>query len=165
MVIAIRLIIISLIYGLSNLNKVLPVHNDQDNKKLSETGNLDTRRNQENSKITTGLIYGNSSSLNYYYTELYVGTPPQKQSVILDTGSSTIAIPCQPYCTDCGNHLNSYYLATNSRTNEILDCNTKRCSELGSSCNIDQKCEYSIVIKHFNLELWRRINNNGILDV
>lgn len=54
-------------------------------------------------------IYGNSSSLNYYYVNLYVGTPPKKQSVIIDTGSHLTSIPCQPLCESCGKHLNSYF--------------------------------------------------------
>lgn len=38
-------------------------------------------------------VYGNSS-LGYYYINVYVGSPPQEQSVIIDTGSGQFAIPC-----------------------------------------------------------------------
>jgi hypothetical protein len=38
-------------------------------------------------------LYGDTS-LGYYYAYLFVGTPPQKQSVIVDTGSTITAFPC-----------------------------------------------------------------------
>lgn len=39
-------------------------------------------------------VYGNAS-LGYYYVTLYVGTPdPQPQTVIVDTGSGILAVPC-----------------------------------------------------------------------
>jgi hypothetical protein len=46
------------------------------------------------------LLYG-SLHLGYYYANIWLGTPPQKADVILDTGSSVTAIPCTG-CTDCG---------------------------------------------------------------
>jgi hypothetical protein len=57
-------------------------------------------------------IYGNSSYINYYFVNMYVGTPPKMQSLITDTGSSVTTIPCQPLCEACGKHLNSYYNMT-----------------------------------------------------
>jgi hypothetical protein len=39
-------------------------------------------------------VYGNAS-LGYYYVNIYVGSPnPQPQSVIVDTGSGILALPC-----------------------------------------------------------------------
>ena len=35
-----------------------------------------------------------SAALGYYYATLFFGFPPQKQTVIVDTGSSITAIPC-----------------------------------------------------------------------
>ena len=37
-----------------------------------------------------------------WYANLHIGSPPQKFTVIVDTGSSTIAVPCQG-CS-CGPH-------------------------------------------------------------
>ena len=54
-------------------------------------------------------IYGNSSALYYYYLNIYIGTPPKRQSLIIDTGSSFMGIPCKSICNNCGKHLNSYY--------------------------------------------------------
>lgn len=36
-----------------------------------------------------------STDLGYYYATVFVGSPPQKQTVIVDTGSSVSAIPCK----------------------------------------------------------------------
>ena len=38
-----------------------------------------------------------------HYAYIYVGTPPQRQTVIIDTGSHYIAFPCKG-CQDCGTH-------------------------------------------------------------
>ncbi len=54
-------------------------------------------------------IYGNTSALNYYYVNIYVGTPSKRQAVIIDTGSLLTTIPCAPFCESCGKHINSYY--------------------------------------------------------
>lgn len=88
------------------------------------------------------LVYGNSSYMKYYYTNIYVGTPPQKQSVIIDTGSLLTAIPCKPHCTNCGKHLYSYYDMTQSSTSEILGCDNKNCKY---RCDSNKKCAYSMV--------------------
>lgn len=54
-------------------------------------------------------IYGNTSILNYYYVNIYIGNPPKRQAVIIDTGSLLTTIPCMPHCESCGKHINSYY--------------------------------------------------------
>ena len=45
-------------------------------------------------------LYG-ELSLGYYYADIWLGSPPQRASVILDTGSGLTAIPCTG-CRDCG---------------------------------------------------------------
>jgi hypothetical protein len=54
-------------------------------------------------------IYGNTSILNYYYVNIYIGNPQKRQAVIIDTGSLLTTIPCVPFCESCGVHINSYY--------------------------------------------------------
>ena len=66
-------------------------------------------------------VYGNAS-LGYYYINIYVGTPPQEQSVIIDTGSGQFAIPCSK-CTSCGRgHIHPPFDVMKSKTNKILTC-------------------------------------------
>lgn len=68
-------------------------------------------------------MHGNLS-LGYYYANIYLGTPPQKQSFIIDTGSTLFAIPCN-MCTSCGlRHLNPKFDVTRSNTSRLLTCET-----------------------------------------
>ena len=43
------------------------------------------------------------TGIGTHYAYLWVGTPPQRQSVIIDTGSYRTAFPCSP-CSDCGDY-------------------------------------------------------------
>ncbi len=91
-------------------------------------------------------IFGNTTALNYYYVDIWIGNPPQRQSVIIDTGSHITAVPCQPFCEKCGSHLNKYYDMRNSNESSVIDCKTKECDDTGyGSCNKDGRCSYHIV--------------------
>lgn len=39
----------------------------------------------------------------YYSTRLWIGTPPQRFALIVDTGSTVTYVPCST-CEQCGNH-------------------------------------------------------------
>ena len=68
-------------------------------------------------KITTMrnvTLFGNST-LGYYYIEAYVGTPPQKKSLILDTGSHMTIFPCYG-CYNCRDHLYKIFDSKRSST-------------------------------------------------
>ncbi len=91
-------------------------------------------------------IFGNSTYLNYYYVDLYIGEPPQKQSVIIDTGSHITAVPCLPHCKNCGKHLNEYYDMRKSKFSRVLNCEEETCKSFGyGSCNDKKECAYQIV--------------------
>jgi hypothetical protein len=66
-------------------------------------------------------VYGNIT-LGYYYIEAYVGTPPQKKSLILDTGSRQTIFPCMN-CTECGHHMNDNFDTSKSSTFKFLTKN------------------------------------------
>lgn len=66
-------------------------------------------------------VYGNAS-LGYYYVNLYIGTPPQEQSVIVDTGSGQLALPCSK-CESCGNsHIHRPFDLRRSSSSKIVTC-------------------------------------------
>lgn len=90
--------------------------------------------------IHTG-IFGNTNNIGYYYVDLWVGTPPVRQTVIIDTGSRLTAFPCMD-CPDCGHHMDNYFNHKNSSTSKPLLCNS---DEICSGClNPEDPCLYSV---------------------
>lgn len=70
-----------------------------------------------------------------YYLDLYVGSPPQRQTFMIDTGSEHIAIPCTG-CKDCGKaqHTDAPFHPSASLTFKDLSCS--EC--LGGTCSLDR---------------------------
>lgn len=67
-----------------------------------------------------------SDRLKYYYTNVYVGTPPQKQSVIVDTGSDYLAFPCSNCINGkCGKHNNPALNMQTNTTAKPVKCGEK----------------------------------------
>lgn len=61
-----------------------------------------------------------------HHIYIYVGSPkPQRQTLILDTGSRYMAFPCEP-CPECGHHVAEKYfddtLSTTHRDNYHPNC-------------------------------------------
>eukprot|EP01022_Parablepharisma_sp_SALTPOND_P022033 TRINITY_DN4418_c0_g1_i1.p5 TRINITY_DN4418_c0_g1~~TRINITY_DN4418_c0_g1_i1.p5 ORF type:complete len:136 (-),score=6.56 TRINITY_DN4418_c0_g1_i1:1198-1605(-) len=89
-------------------------------------------------------LYGNVTTLRYYFAEIYVGSPPQKQSMLIDTGSSLVALPCEEYCKgNCGKqHRDPFFNPEVSRTFTQTSCN----SEEMERCECENgKCVYTTV--------------------
>lgn len=61
-----------------------------------------------------------------HFSYIYIGTPPQRQTVIIDTGSKLTAFPCTG-CQQCGKHINPYFEWKNSSTAVVSDCKGKPC--------------------------------------
>ncbi|CAD8180450.1 unnamed protein product [Paramecium pentaurelia] len=99
---------------------------------------------QDDDPIHTSVLYG-SSDLGYYYVNIYVGNPPQKQSVIIDTASQITAFPCDACdsTSQCGNHVDQYYNRTNSSTYKELDCNSSF-GECSCFKCLNKQCIFSI---------------------
>jgi len=72
-------------------------------------------------RIESARLYGNIDKYAYYYVDLLVGTPPQRASVILDTGSSLGAFPCAS-CTHCGQHIDPLFDFAKSSSARWVDC-------------------------------------------
>lgn len=97
-------------------------------------------------ELDSNIVLGNSSVTNYYYADIHIGQPAQTQSVILDTGSPLLAVPCNPYCSNCGHHQNAYYNIEISNNASVLKCNTDKCKEFGLECDKDNLCSFNMVI-------------------
>lgn len=91
----------------------------------------------QDSEIEVGELF---QGYGTHYVDLWVGTPAQRQTVIVDTGSGITAFPCKP-CVDCGEsyHASAFFDVDHSTSFDKLYCNT--C--IGGSCrNKDSKDEY-----------------------
>jgi len=84
-------------------------------------------------------IYGDFKHLAYFYADVYIGTPPQKFTVITDTGSSLTAVPCAD-CGDCGAHMNPRFDPSKSSTKALVACDAG-CPG-GTSCAVG-RCQYT----------------------
>ena len=56
--------------------------------------NGEWRRDLQHVNLESSSLYGNSTDLEYFYTQVYVGSHRQPQTLIVDTGSSIAAMPC-----------------------------------------------------------------------
>jgi len=94
-----------------NKNKVLTFEVTRRNNTQTYRYYKNKLRFLENEHLDSTVIYGNTSSMNYYYVDIYIGTPLKKQTLIIDTGSGNTGVPCKSMCSKerCGPHLNSYY--------------------------------------------------------
>ena len=75
-----------------------------------------------------------------HYVDLWVGNPPQRQTAIVDTGTSATAFPCSE-CQNCGQHTDPPFDESKSQTFRVHPCtrddDTSNCTF--GSCS-DQKC-------------------------
>lgn len=56
-----------------------------------------------------------------HFAYVYVGSPPQRVSVIIDTGSHFTAFPCAE-CKNCGSHTDPHWDHHKSSTSAIVSC-------------------------------------------
>jgi hypothetical protein len=68
-----------------------------------------------------------------HHIYVYVGSPPKRQTLIVDTGSRIMAFPCDP-CKNCGRHTSpTYYSPLESTTDVQLPCD---------------RCHYDMSVRH-----------------
>ena len=151
----ITLIVVKYVFALQNISLNSPppppdfvgfVHILQDISKTPITGTRGSRRLLGNGLSSTQSIATtvptSVSALKTeggtHYTELFVGSPPQRRGLIIDTGSHFMAFPCSG-CSDCGlEHENDYFNVDYSASSNVLDCD--QCEELKSFCGDNNMC-------------------------
>lgn len=71
---------------------------------LLSIGFVEAERRLAHMHLQATNLYGNSTDLEYFYIDVAFGSKRQKQALILDTGSSLAAVPCDEFCTQesCG---------------------------------------------------------------
>lgn len=86
-------------------------------------------------------MYGGIYDYAYYFISILVGTPPQRQSVILDSGSSLLGFPCSE-CVHCGKqHIDRGFVVSESSTAKRMSCSDSKC--LTKRCGSNGMCRYS----------------------
>lgn len=95
----------------------------------------------DSSSYIYAFLFGSLSEFAYYFVDLQVGTPRQRQSVILDTGSSLLGFPCKG-CSACGEHADFRFDLDASLSGEWLHCSSPKCQ---SFCSPQRRnrCFYS----------------------
>ena len=66
-----------------------------------------------------------------HFAYFYIGSPAQRQSLIVDTGDHYTLFPCTD-CKNCGAHTDKYWSPSSSNTSSVLKCS--------SSSNSNSKC-------------------------
>lgn len=73
------------------------------------------------------VLYGSIFETAYWFADVYVGLPtPQRQSLIIDTGSSVTGFPCTG-CKVCGSHLDLPFDLRLSNFAKPVEC-TRQCN-------------------------------------
>jgi hypothetical protein len=93
----------------------------------------------ESSRTESVILYGNLHGYAYWFADLLIGTPPQRVSVIIDTGSSVCAFPCDT-CPSCGKHSDPLFKRGSSATSEVMQCT----SDCLGSCKRENQCSYHV---------------------
>ncbi len=108
---------------------------------------------------------------NSHHVNIYIGSPPQRRLVIVDTGSRTLVLPCKP-CQNCGNkHFSKENLDLNYSSTDVRNlCNQNECTFVSGwdkSCKNNNECNFKLSysegssIQGFELEdiVWLGTNN------
>jgi len=83
------------------------------------------------------------TELGYYYVTLFFGTPLQKQTLIVDTGSVTTTIPCVECGNNCGqHHFDKPFDHSASETFQSFKCDENFGNYVCSDCT--NMCYFSV---------------------
>lgn len=80
------------------------------------------RRRRLAESLVSNRLSGDLLDRGYFAADVTVGTPPQRFSLIVDTGSSITALPCADCADRCGEHANPRFRPSSSHTFAPVDC-------------------------------------------
>ncbi|XP_027360669.1 probable aspartic protease At2g35615 [Abrus precatorius] len=122
----------------SRLAMILPLHFSVPDSSISD---FNPRRQLQRSHSKRHpnarmRLYDDLLRNGYYTTRLWIGTPPQRFALIVDTGSTVTYVPCST-CQHCGRHQDPKFQPEESKTYQPVKCT--------SNCNCDNsrmQCMY-----------------------
>eukprot|EP01041_Mallomonas_annulata_P001064 gene1064-2083_t len=95
-------------------------------------GQFPKRYNSRRTSISKGELTPLYPGYGTHFSYVYVGSPAQRQSVIIDTGSHYTAFPCKG-CDKCGEHTDPYWDIDASSTAIKPKCNDNKECPLSQS--------------------------------
>ncbi|CAN6562891.1 unnamed protein product [Malus baccata var. baccata] len=106
---------------------VLPLYHSTPNSSSRTSSSSNPRRllgrsesiSRPNARMS---LYDDLLRNGYYTTRLWIGTPPQKFALIVDTGSTVTYVPCSS-CEQCGRHQDPKFDPEGSNTYQAVKCN------------------------------------------
>eukprot|EP00934_Nitzschia_sp_Nitz4_P001056 Nitzschia sp. Nitz4//scaffold15_size197535//194123//196009//NITZ4_001617-RA/size197535-processed-gene-0.317-mRNA-1//-1//CDS//3329537832//1056//frame0 len=137
--------------GASVLLPLIPHAVQKERRHLQEESHLETRerprrrslQHRRTSTVQVGALYHGYGT---HYVDLWVGTPPQRQTVIVDTGSGVTAFPCSS-CQTCGAgtyHTDASFMEGDSSTFSAFTCDQCQygtCNQQTSQCSMSMEYE------------------------
>ncbi|ETV94567.1 hypothetical protein H310_11845 [Aphanomyces invadans] len=106
-------------HGVQSTTRTLQLH--RNNTDISIKRNLHTHERHRRLDDGRYEVVPLNLGMGTHYTWIYAGTPPQRASVIVDTGSHQLAFPCKG-CTGCGKHTDAPFDAAKSSTLTYPTC-------------------------------------------
>lgn len=91
-------------------------------------------------------LHGAVKDLGYFYASLYLGTPPKRFTVIVDTGSTMTYVPCAMCGNGCGpNHQDAAFDPHLSSSATMIGCDSQKChcGTPACTCSPAQQCSYT----------------------
>ncbi|CAA3013199.1 aspartic ase 2 [Olea europaea subsp. europaea] len=116
---------------------VMPLYYNDSNKFVNSASKHSRRHLQTRRPPNARMPLHDDLLINgYYTTRLWIGTPPQRFALIVDTGSTVTYVPCAG-CEQCGKHQDPKFQPELSSTYQPVKCN------IDCSCDNDRKqCTY-----------------------
>lgn len=95
-------------------------------------------------KASSDWKFPESVGAGDFVVSIYLGTPPVKASIIIDTGSDLTWIQSQP-CNSCYKQEDPMFDPSKSSTYKALECSSPICDELfqDKQCTSGESCRYT----------------------
>ncbi|KAM7277812.1 hypothetical protein ACFE04_004946 [Oxalis oulophora] len=117
---------------------ILPLHHQRSTHR-NHSVDRTSRRLHQSTPNAHMRLYDDLLANGYYTTRLWIGTPPQKFALIVDTGSTVTYVPCSN-CEQCGNHQDPRFQPELSTTYQPVKCNPDcNCDDEGKQCTYERR--------------------------